>query len=862
MASLTLVVIFQLVCMGNTNDCIAADPQNIVFYKDLFKGDEDTIKKIQNSLGLIFHDFKKPKEDGVIGPETTKALNEFCSHFEIKQTKNLALELAAALFYYAAIAETEPAWEKDTSEPNFVCWLSQLLDRQSTISRLKILNREAPQRLILLKYTKYEEQGDARRYKTGIDAWADTEKTESGKIDDSIVSYKLEKEDLEELETKNQILEQLQNLQDKEFSDKYELITALKTVFEEVTDQYRHYDEYLSLIVKSADKMKTDELNKASSNATDDGSGNDKTNNQKQPSNIERDRAGTIYKLSKQSFEKIEKVNIPKKIIAQIQRLEDIEYPNQELFWMALTALKNGKGATDSLKQFLEHVDELEGYKKTENFLKGHLAVDKLRKYQGAISKIARKEHFFDKSKPIEWSGGSCGCVLEDLSGVVYGFYPFWLVGDPPDMEKAGKQKGDDTENQNNQNEDAKSVKQELDFSVLSRIGYYAMSFDENGYVKGRLPWNPKEAEFLKTARDHRSAVDVVIYQSDWGKWSKLFEKGGGNKKFQNLIENIGELVKVELTDPFSKIKPIISFGGSSTPTMADGVILYFEGIQQAEKPKIDGDLFIAFIEELKKQLKAKQKDFRLSIMLSMDDLGNNIYDFDILRQIIPEKEKGEKGYEYQDYVDHFLVFLEEPTTDSKKRLRREIENNFTGYQRKTMLRKIIPVITPIAHDEKQLEQLKDDLIYFDDNFGGVGIWPLPITTGQESKDVATRVEEINIKLKEGKVQVWDFCKWICPKRWTFRIFWDASMVILVVFYLCYWRICKVRFISHSNRIFSGIFLLALLLLSLLIFILLLYCDPHRSFDFKDLVTDIGIIIYLVALLILWQLFVRKGKQP
>jgi hypothetical protein len=917
LASFTLVVIFQLICMGHTTNCAAADPKTIEYYKELFKDDKKTIKKIQTSLGLIFHDFKKPKEDGIIGPETTHALNDFCSHFEIKQTKNLARELAAALFYYAAIAETEPTWEKDTSKQNFISWLSRQLACKCTKSPQKILNPEAPQRLILLKFFKYENQYLDSWSDSAINATAEINKTQRNTTDQWIVSFEITANDLKKLETKIQILEQLQNFQDKEFSDKRELTTALKTEFKAVIDQSRHYDEFLSEIVEHADKLTTyklteqyliklkseeiseetlkqlrdlrdvefkteDEFKKAIENAGGIG------NNQAMIKKLAHQ--STTYRLTEQSLKKLKSKNIPKKILAQIQRLEDIEYLSEELFFKALTAPKSGKDATDCLRQFLEHSDELESYKKTKECFKDQLALVELVAYWKSIKRVARKEHFFETSKSIsiEWSGGSCGCVLDDLPGVVYGFYPFWIAGDKTDKKEnknAGEQKGEEADNLNIQNEDDQSLKQELDFSVLSRIGYYALSFDENGDIYERLPWEPedeqlpwekkateKSAESLKKARKYRTAVDLVIYQNDWKKWSQRTK--------EKLLSNIVKLVKVELTDPFSRIKPYISFGGSSVPTVVDGVTLYFDGY-----PDKDKDLFVDFIKELRKDLKALRKDYYLNIMLHRDAIGKGIFDFKTLRQITPKKGKGEQGYEDQNDVDYFLVFLEEPTKETKKTLRENVEKLFTGIQRRNMLRKIIPIITPIItrmnHNKQQreddLKQLEDDLIYFDDNFGGVGFWTLPKNEGS-GVDLMTCVKEIlpwyktqqpkknptladdantylkNFYQKEGAILVSGYQNFVTLHRWGFRILFDLLLAIIAAYallsaFICWFRVLFVRLFW---------WFISVVLFFIWVFFSLLYCDPSwKNFAEGNLI--LFLVILVIAVIIIFG-YIKKSK--
>ena len=77
--------------------------------------------------------------------------------------------------------------------------------------------------------------------------------------------------------------------------------------------------------------------------------------------------------------------------------------------------------------------------------------------------------------------------------------------------------------------------------------------------------------------------------------------------------------------------------------------------------------------------------------------------------------------------MNEYLFKIEKPTSVNKKALRREIENNFHGIERQMALRSVIAVIeleSPNPNDPyvREYLQFKDDLNYFQDNFGGVGL--------------------------------------------------------------------------------------------------------------------------------------------
>ncbi|MBW2637536.1 MAG: hypothetical protein JRC86_08475 [Deltaproteobacteria bacterium] len=204
----------------------------------------------------------------------------------------------------------------------------------------------------------------------------------------------------------------------------------------------------------------------------------------------------------------------------------------------------------------------------------------------------ARKEHEYDTSKSINWSGGSCGCA-PDTSTVVYGFYPFWMAG----------------------------TEQILDFSVLSRIGYFALSFNEKGVITDTFHWKKKKphadfinvahrywkkkkphADFINVAHRYRTKVDLVIYNRNWEKWHTMTSHERLNT-IDTLTTNIVNLATIKLTNYWiNAMKPFTSFGFSPARTMADGVTIDFAEINSKDQNKMFA-IVERMISELRKKL-------------------------------------------------------------------------------------------------------------------------------------------------------------------------------------------------------------------------------------------------------------------
>lgn len=225
----------------------------------------------------------------------------------------------------------------------------------------------------------------------------------------------------------------------------------------------------------------------------------------------------------------------------------------------------------------------------------------------------------------------------------------------------------------------------------------------------------------------------------------------------------------------------------------------------------------------------------------------------------------------YKPIINLILVLLEEPTTDTKKKLRIRIENEFKGEFRRTILRKIVPVISPPVYDEDlddAYAQFADDLIYFEDNYAGVGLWPL----AQEpcAHEVNKLIVE-NFKSKVGQdfighevtEHIPQLCNWACPNRWLLHILIGILAVVLIPLAILFLSNCHLRVrIKGFFRTVLGLLVATILVLStFLVLSTTLVCDPL----FNEMSNDVTIGLLLFAVVILVWRYVHKrtqGKLP
>ncbi len=596
------------------------------------------------------------------------------------------------------------------------------------------------------------------------------------------------------------------------------------------------------------------------------------------------------YRLTEQGLAQLDHAPLsaktPDALIEWLQtNLLDIDYANKHLFESALQAKLDRlmQGYRETVRQVLENrgptqlpadvreqlkaeldekglpydpqqlenqVDRL-GRDKTaqESALQDEIKtpVDVWKSYGTKITTIARKERLFasdrvNRPMAIDWQGESCGCVLDDLSETtVYGFYPFWLSGNQDDAPPEA-----------------------FSFSVLSRIGYYAQPVDKNGKLTLNSGWQfESNAAFIKAAHKYRTRVDLVIYGIDWPQliMNKPHAEIAG--ALADLVENrdidVGAWTRFLLTtfpwhwfDSNSKLKSVV------------GITIDFEGYP-ADPDAVEA--FMGLITALDVKLREANPRYKINIMLPLERIGRDIFSYANLEHMMA-------GNEGTSLIDSLLVFIDEPTTDSKKTLRRKIENHIRGQARIDVLRKIIPVVTfsggnPDLKDaeiDTLTDQLKDDIRYSQYNFGGIGFWPVPRMDMKGSQAVEAALQEIfrarhanqNI-FKEAATRL---CNWVCPHRGYFRIAADIIILLVVVLFIRIAASCKTRLVLEQNKkYFIG--LLCILALLVLLVAALLYCDPYYQ-KMREGNLPLLALVLIVFVLSIWQYrrHVRQRQNP
>lgn len=491
---------------------------------------------------------------------------------------------------------------------------------------------------------------------------------------------------------------------------------------------------------------------------------------------------------------------------------------------------------------------------------------------RAALIDLARQTHPPQPLPVIAWQGEGCGCLRDDLDGMqVFGFYPFWM------NEQQLQPQGGLAISPPLPKTDAKA--QTLGFNMLSRISLLSLPMDADKIRSALGPLTAENTAFIREARRHRTQLDLSLAALDWQLLAPLPQADAEAARQTKLLSLTSELPRavMELIDT-----PLPGFmaqaagwipGFAEPQHLADGVTLMLE----APPPPLPGEpdlrpvfkaLYPQLVTALVDKLRSGQRRYVINLVMDSRDFGDerSIFTpaqlFELIKHAelptldLPYFENGrivETSGKYRSATNvtlNMLVLLAEPTSAGKRALHARIEGdrNLRGINRRVFLRKIIPVL--MASTQAGL-QYADDLAYFEDNFGGVGFWPLLMQPGNAA---------MNDKLTTAFSRAADdtfvhpLCAFQCENRWWFR---SAFLLTLLAggftFAMLAWR-CELRrrwdrWVKAGGALVGALFLT------------LLGCDPALA-SWREHGALVMLLIVALVLSALWNWVKPKVEMP
>ena len=818
--------------------------------------DKATVSRMQRNLAQIYQGDREwnrdvalsqhPLTDGVMGPVTLYWLQRFVHDFRIEPIGAYVNETRNRLERIASFANMFPEETTVLISADFAQWNDDQPELEKN-GNYAVRRKGTDQALLDLVYrylqVAYAPPGSL-----------------PGKDQPVIDYYELTAQDFKILQGKSQLYAQLSKLVNKKFDN----IAALKEAIAGALKDHPELVEKLMPVIEQYYRYANPVISQSFLEILS-GDPFFSSLNSVLVTLLEKTLQGVAYP-SKHLFDQAAK----SKILAGIGACQDMNKQNAYLTGLKISDDDFKKlsgdlltGPYEGMRDFSQHLEEislLRQHPKADCEAQDLALIDEFaaglyeHAVQPAIGQLNKKSPVYRAASAVQWDGSGCGCVIDDLSGTVYGFYPFWLAGE----------------------------KQTVNFSVLSRVAYYGLSIDDDGVIKqannihnestvlsrDSADWNAQTA-FIQTARKHNSKVDWVIRsdKSYWDRWKKLSYTSRATV-FETLTENIVVLLTSRITDPIAKIKHDLTLGMVKPPTLGDGVTLYFDGFPDDRESV---ELFNRFFTDLQKRLFAEKNDYSINIMLPQSALGTGIYRYSNLVGWIDNTKSSNNAnaataanWRAADMRTNILVLIEEPTTDSKKKLRLDIENGeLHGIERGMLKWHIIPVI---EFDGRNWQQLEDDIVYFNDNFGGIGFWPLQVNEPAAAEEMPFRCDAIQ-SISGCVTRYFQNTNWygepdsflekfVCENRAYFRIAAGLLTALCLIYTGLYFYSCRIH---NKIKNFYVIYLLLIVVPALIVAFLLLTYDPQLEPLSQGNLPLILVVFGGIAISII--VYQRKKKQ-
>ncbi|VVE77619.1 hypothetical protein [Pandoraea sputorum] len=881
-----------------------------------------TRRAIQQALLIIYsedpaylqayRESTRPLSDNLVGPITLSWLNRFWLDFKMQPVGNLTSASVQALLKFASIVRAHPQWKADLVGADLGKWIDGFdAKEQARYYQIRLAGTDDE---IAAMLWLYHLDTDGNR-----NAGPDPDRALL-----TIYNYTLDAADFTLLASKSKVIDHLSALQDKVYLNQplfdAAVLDALKDLGKQaeaylpearavaITTTYQLTQASLAQlrndarvptpIIDAVSGLTEEYASQADFNeAILDATADIKTPvDPYVPEIVRAVQSQTTYVLTARALAELassrRNESVPPVILDMLKGLQGLQYPQLWLFDRAVMArLREGVGAcptgipgsvADARKVSAEQMQQLSAVLRDPALFaqlealwrKGACSnVDTLSlpqlmqalydRFRPSLVATARKKPAFDPNKQVSWDGNGCGCVLDRLDGEVYGFFPFWMAG----------------------------PKQNVDFSTLSRIGYYGATFDDTGrlvqanygssFVDLAQTSASLPGDFVSVAQRHQSNVQWVIQRNDWRSWTRL-DKDRKVAVLNRLSDDIVRLLSTGLQNWTAAVSNRLPFGARFAPTNGSGVVLFFDGYP--EDP-VSVQAFNQFVDQLRSRLRKARAGDRIDVMLRHDRVGHGVYSYANLMQLVTDSDKNAvtdllaRVERDQKRRPNFLVLLDEPTTDSKKALRESVEAGLHGEERMTVLRQIVPVIT---FDNDNWQQLQDDIVYAQDNFGGIGFWPMPLSAAgaaQKTDPAMPTVDSLVPRAMEGVqactltrsiseciadhyqdppgAQSSAVCKTVCENLYAFRLATKLVLLLLigcaVAYYAsCRWREWMARY-HHAPALVVGA-------VWILLGLALLFCDPFLRWLARGYMIPIFLVLFIIAV-IAWYQYQLKARD-
>lgn len=448
--------------------------------------------------------------------------------------------------------------------------------------------------------------------------------------------------------------------------------------------------------------------------------------------------------------------------------------------------------------------------------------------------------------KPLPWTAtASCNCAAPRLQQPLFAVYPVWLADGPQP--------------------------QSIDFSLVNRISYLALPFG-NDQVLNPSGWTDAQTAFIRTARTYETRVDFGFYQSDW-RFLATEPASEREALIQRYVDQIPRQTRELLDTPLPGLEARAKAwlpGFGQVQRMGDGVTVFFDQVPDARRePDLAtrfADFYPRFVQGLATAMvENRSRQYAINLVMTDRQMLDRQGAFDVGKLFAllkavekPEIVDGRIVETSSDYVRNnnielrFLVLLSEPTGSRAKLLRQQIGNNTTmnESERRIFLRSVVPLL---LLPQESLQHYRDDIVYVQDNFGGVGFWPAPLM-GQQFNAQQAQALRTTYGPDPGTGVGDALCSVVCPNRWLFRLAFELLLLAgLLCWALLHWH-CEWRDRYGRYALLAGV-------PPLLVGAALVQCDPALESLRKSNAALVALLLIPLAAAA-WVLLKRQEDKP
>ena len=486
-----------------------------------------------------------------------------------------------------------------------------------------------------------------------------------------------------------------------------------------------------------------------------------------------------------------------------------------------------------------------------------------------------------------------CGCTPAYPADEIYGFLGYWHT---------------------RQDKDGKAVAQPAQLSLYTRLSYLGATLDRDGGITAAYAGLPRALNFVRVAQRHGTRVDLAILRRDWRFLGALTAEQFDTFVARSATAAV-RMLETPLDDFTKAWQSMLIPAWRESDYAFEGLTLYFDDLGRSDAERANFRKFIhAFVPTLMATMRGKAlptrsgaaaaaaavarptpkvgkgsqpersvetqrtpRPYRLNIVVPDHAVLNETGYVDWMWEVLSVAEsvltadevKLRRKALYRDAANQvvpgpditvqFLVLLNEPTTSFKKWLRSRLDDSKTvkGHDRVALLQSLVPVLLHKREDEPdglppaRAEQLDDDFAYAKWNYGGVGVWPLPVV------DMG-RGAAVNGLLAENYAPTaslrGSLCNFICPIRLPLRLLLQMLLLVGAVSISLYVWNCEVRKIGTPYKVF----LLLGATLTAGVALALLTCDPALENWRRG---NEVLYVVIALLLVVGAYFVLKPKE-